>query len=111
MKYRVSFDKLKNEPALRDYVEKRLAFAFSRVDHVIERVKVTIADVNGPKGGVDKQCKVYLKPVGMDPIFILERQADSRVAVDRGISRANQSLLRQFKRRQKSHRPTATDVA
>lgn len=39
-------------------VRRRLGFALSRHASEIRRVEVELADINGPRGGVDKRCRV-----------------------------------------------------
>jgi putative sigma-54 modulation protein len=43
-------------PALRDHVRRRLAFALGRLGPAVRAVQVTLADVNGPRGGVDSRA-------------------------------------------------------
>ena len=48
-------------PELRDLIHRRLDFALGRLAGEIEAVDVTVADLNGPKGGPDKQCRVRIR--------------------------------------------------
>lgn len=43
---------------LESLVQQRLGFALGRYDSRIRRVDVKLDDVNGPRGGVDKRCRV-----------------------------------------------------
>jgi len=45
---------------LSTYIQRRLGFALGRFDRRVERVLVRIEDVNGPKGGIDKHCRVVV---------------------------------------------------
>lgn len=49
-----------------EYVQRRLAFALGRFGDRIQGASVKLEDVNGPKGGADKQCSIRLsmKPTG-----------------------------------------------
>jgi putative sigma-54 modulation protein len=42
-------------------IERSYRFALDRFAHAIREVEVWCSDVNGPRGGVDKQCRVQLK--------------------------------------------------
>ena len=42
-------------------IENAFNFAIDRFGHVVRDVVVTLADTNGPKGGVDKRCNVQLR--------------------------------------------------
>jgi ribosomal subunit interface protein len=46
--------------ALRDYVARRLDLALNRYDHRLERVQVRLDDINGPRGGIDKRCRLHV---------------------------------------------------
>jgi hypothetical protein len=100
MKKSIIFRRLKGDSAIIDHIDRRLSFAFARSEHAIQTAAVTISDVNGPKGGIDKQCRVVIKPNGLPRIVISEKQASTRLAIDRSISRASQSLARHLKRKQ-----------
>ena len=43
---------------LRNQVEKRLQFALGRFEPRIRHVTVDLADITGPRGGVDKSCRI-----------------------------------------------------
>ena len=43
---------------LRDHVERRLNFALGRFGNRIDRVTVWLEDLNGPRGGIDKCCRI-----------------------------------------------------
>jgi hypothetical protein len=45
-------------PELQDSVERRIEFAVDRHKQRVSDVSVYIADLNGPKGGVDKLCQI-----------------------------------------------------
>ena len=112
MKFNITFRKTSSTDDVIDYIHRRLSFAFARMEHVIDSGSITISDINGPKGGVDKQCRVVIKPTGMKRIVISEKQPDLRLAVDRSISRASHSLSRQLKRKQHlTQRRVSTDEA
>ena len=83
--------------ALRDHVTKRLRFALGRVATRLERVAVRIADVNGPRGGVDKRCRVRVVLPGRS-ITIDELDRDLYVAIDRAAERAGRAAERALAR-------------
>ena len=43
---------------LSTYIQRRLVFALGRFGRRVERVLVRVEDTNGPKGGIDKRCRV-----------------------------------------------------
>ena len=95
------------------YIQYRLGFAFARTRQFIQSIEVTLTDINGPKGGIDQQCKVRVKPMAFASIVITERQSEIRHAIDRCITRASRNFVQQMKRKQRlnnqrhSHRSLA----
>jgi putative sigma-54 modulation protein len=45
---------------LRGHIERRLCFALERFARRISRVRVSVGDLNGPRGGIDKRCRVAI---------------------------------------------------
>ena len=64
----------------RKEMERRLQFALGRFDGRISQVTVGLADLNGPRGGTDKQCRlvVRLAPSGKVTIEETHRQCVGR---------------------------------
>lgn len=47
--------------ALDNYIQRRLHFALGRFAHKIQSITIRLMDINGPRGGADKMCKMILK--------------------------------------------------
>ena len=47
--------------ALRAFVERRLGAALRRHAVAAHRVSARLADVNGPRGGIDKSCVIEVR--------------------------------------------------
>ena len=80
---------------LRQLTERRLLFALSRFDSRIKKVDLVVNDENGPRGGVDKVCRVSVALYQASDVVISDKDTDvikciSRVAerVGRAVSRA-----------------------
>ncbi len=92
-------------------MERRLHYALSRFDHAIGGVTVRITDINGPRGGHDKEClivvrlrqggEVMVQGNGSDSMSVLNQCADrvSR-AVARELDRRRSTPIRAIRRRQ-----------
>lgn len=100
MKLDINVRNLSRNEAMLNHIHHRFSFAFSRISNHIESAAITVADINGPKGGVDKQCKLSIKPVGLNPIVVTEKRDNVRQAVDRCFARASQAINRKLKRKQ-----------
>lgn len=85
---------------IRTYIGHKVAFCFSRHQNNIKTISITLADINGPKGGKNKQCKVRLHSDHLAEIIITEERENLLHAIDNSLIRANRTLVRQLKRRQ-----------
>ncbi len=86
--------------ALRSHARRRLYYALSSIDEPIQRVVVRLSDVNGPRGGMDKRCRLQLVLAGLPDVIVEDTQADLYVAIDRASDRAGRTLVRRLERRQ-----------
>ncbi len=89
----------KPDTEINQYLEYRIGFAFSRTRQFIRAIDITLSDINGPKGGVDQQCKVLIKPYSSKTIVICERQSELKHAIDRCITRASRNFIQRMKRK------------
>ena len=96
--------------ALRQHTERRLHFALSRTDDQIRRVEVRLSDINGPRGGHDKRCRLRLVMSGMSDLMIEDIDTDLYAAINRATARAGRSLVRRLKRQSPRGR-RASDIA
>lgn len=85
--------------ALRSHAERRLRYALSSLGEPIQRVVVRLSDINGPRGGVDKRCRLQLVLAGLPDLVIEDTEADMYVAIDRASDRAGRTLARTMDRR------------
>jgi ribosomal subunit interface protein len=84
---------------LNEHVAARLEAAVNQHADRVGAVTVRLADVNGPKGGVDQSCKVtvQLKPTGS--IIVEETSEDMYSAVSQAADRVKQAVGREIDRR------------
>ncbi|HMU67024.1 MAG TPA: HPF/RaiA family ribosome-associated protein [Cellvibrionaceae bacterium] len=87
--------------SLRSHVERRADYALGWAQQSLQQVIVRLDDLNGPKGGLDKLCRIQIPLVGGAVVVIAEVQADLYTAVDKAMERANQSLTRKLERKRK----------
>jgi hypothetical protein len=95
------------DTSLLDYLERRLRFALGRFAPRIRRVTMRIADLNGPKGGVDERCAVHITLHPAHEVFVAHADRDVRVAADLAAERAASAVGREIARRRawRSDRP------
>jgi putative sigma-54 modulation protein len=83
---------------LPDHIERRLRFALARFQGRVEKVFVFLHDHNGPKGGIDKVCRILVKTRGCGSVIAAVVDSDWFVAVDRATTRIGHSLGRHIER-------------
>lgn len=82
--------------AIAGHVRKRLSFLLGRGINRLRRIDVTVSDLNGPRGGVDKRCLVKVSIDGLRPVIIEDVQPDLYLAIDRAAGRASRTVLRRI---------------
>lgn len=83
----------------RDYIRRRLGEKLARYTSSVERVSVRLRDMNGPRGGVDVQCRIKVVLSGL-PSVVVERQAAAfRPALTGALSGAEQAVRRALQRK------------
>lgn len=101
--------------ALREHVEKRTRSALDRLASWVHRVTIFLQDINGPRGGRCKQCRVVVFARRIGQVVITETRVNAYAAVTNAVRRAAHSLgknvtaLRKPKRGRRS-KPAAQDV-
>lgn len=85
--------------ALRDYAGRRLRFALARAAEQVRRIKVDLSDVNGPRGGIDKRCRIRVVFRGLEAVLVEDTEADLYLAIDRAADRIGRTVVRRLRRR------------
>ena len=95
------------DPELREFAERRLLFAFSRFAPRIDRVSLDISDSNGPRGGVDKVCRVRVEMKRMRDVQVVDEAAEVAAAIVQAVDRARRAVSRTIDREAHGNRPTS----
>lgn len=85
-------------PGLKEFVETRTRAIVSRHGHKVSRVDVTLLDVNGPKGGKDKRCRIQLKIEGAPAVVIQGTDKDMYDAIGSCTARLKRTLANKLER-------------
>jgi putative sigma-54 modulation protein len=83
---------------LHDRIDRRLRFALARFGSRIHKTLVFLHDRNGPKGGVDKVCRILVKTHGCGTLVAAIVDSDWNTAVDRATARIGHTVARQIAR-------------
>ncbi|MFO0984368.1 MAG: HPF/RaiA family ribosome-associated protein [Planctomycetota bacterium] len=80
------------------HAERSVQFAFTRLGNRVSAVTVTLHDVNGPKGGIDKQCQIRVLGDHLADIVVTQADARWRAAIDVAVDRASRLVSRKLDR-------------
>jgi hypothetical protein len=75
----------------------------SRFERNISKVVLYMADVNGPRGGVDKECRCLVHFRRLPSVVIHDRHGDTGALVHRVAARAAQAVASRFETRRERH--------
>lgn len=89
---------------LRDTATERVMFVMRRMAWRVAHAKLRLTDVNGPRGGVDKQCRLEIKTTHAGTVTITALARDWRTAIEGALYRAGKRLLRNVQRRRDVNR-------
>ena len=79
---------------LREYAERRLAFALRRFQEQIRRVRLRLIDVNGPRQGADTRCLMIAELINGKRLVVEATTAWPQAWVTRGAKRLREMLGR-----------------
>ena len=98
-------------PSIRELAKRRLFFALSRFDSKIDDVTLTVRDLNGPKGGVDKRCQLRIKLRYGDSVILTNLDSTLEACISHLADRAGRTIARRVSRFQDSfRRPRLSNV-
>lgn len=100
MQFNIKSNNLTLNSQLQQEFKQKVRNIFARTRQKISGITVTLSDINGPRGGKDKQCKVKLNLPGAPVILVIAREDNLRKAFSSALSRANQTLKRKLKKQQ-----------
>ncbi len=84
--------------ALRDYAVRRLAYGLGQSTPHVVRVAVQLLDINGPRGGADKRCRIRVKLDTPLEVVLEDTQPNLYVAIDRAAERVGRTVARNLRR-------------
>jgi len=91
----------------RDEIRARIHNAFARFGHKTLGASLHLQDINGPRGGQDKNCHLVVELEDTTAV-ITDRGSDLKSVVNRAVHRAVQTLRRQLQHQQMSTRQAAS---
>lgn len=82
--------------------ERVMHKALERFQHLLKQVQLYIEDTNGPRGGVDKQCRCVLHLRRMQPVVIQDQDESVGPLIHRVAERASYALSKKSDRKKRN---------
>ncbi len=89
---------VKLSDTVQETIERQFQYALSRFESRIDSVQFTVCDNNGPRGGIDQECKVLLHLKNGTDVMVSEVQDNLLTAVARLADRVAQVVTRTLER-------------
>lgn len=83
----------------RTYIRRKLGRRLGKFAGSIQRVSVRTEDVNGPRGGVDRVCRIKIVLRGLPSVIFEACDMSLDAAVDRALSGVERAVCRKVQRR------------
>jgi hypothetical protein len=91
----------------RDYIKRKIDTKVAKLASPVERVSFRIADVNGPRGGVDKICRAKVQVSGLPDVVVERRHESARAAVEGTLDATDRAVRKMILRRRTTPRRAA----
>ena len=83
----------------------QLRLHLGRFSEVISHVEATFSDENGPKGGIDKRCRLTINlSTGLPPVTVQHQSTSMNGALLNAVHKGKRSIARSIDRRRKLQR-------
>lgn len=102
MRYRIQGQDVRITDSLRCEAERHLTFALSRFSPSIQQVRLRLIDMNGPRGGVDKRCRIVVTMESGATIVVESEDSDPSAAIFMAAERIGRTVARSLHRRAKT---------
>lgn len=96
MKVEIRFRGLESSVALAEHTARQVQFHLGQFADQITSVLVRIADINGPKGGLDKRCQVTVRGPRVGSTTLNDLSGDPYSATNSAIERVGQTMGRRL---------------
>ncbi len=87
------------DAADREYLRRKLGRKLGKFEPAVERASVRIEDVNGPRGGIDKRCRIKVVLRGLPSVVVEEQHETLQAAMDGALARVERAVRRATEKR------------
>lgn len=95
------------DDATQDGIRKRLGRKLGKFARAIERVSVRVEDVNGPRGGVDREARIKVVLSGLPSVVVRQQAETLDPAINGAVASAERAVRRAVQRRRTEPRKRA----
>lgn len=81
--------------SLRAHAERRVESAVRHFGDRIVSIQIRLADLNGPRGGIDKLCRIQVHGRALN-LVVEDKDIDAFAAIDRAVHRLRRALDRRL---------------
>jgi putative sigma-54 modulation protein len=99
MRLQIHSQRVQIDEPLRIHIERRLRRALSRFSRRLRHVQLNLRDVNGPRGGLDKQCRIVVDIAPVGRTVAVSKSNDPIDAVNQAAVRSARIIAQRLKRR------------
>ena len=83
----------------RTYIRRKLGMKLGKFGSSIDRVSVRVEDVNGPRGGVDHECRIKVVLSDQPSVVFVQKDASLTAAIDRALAGSERAVRRAVRRK------------
>lgn len=91
----------------RDRLRQSLQTKLGKFAPTVQRISVRLADVNGPRGGVDRQCRIKVVLRGLPSVMVEHQDASQPAAIRRSVGAVERSVRKAVQSRRTKLRRVA----
>ena len=97
--------------AMESYIKQKLEPIQTHYGDRILSINVHLSDINGPKGGVNKQCLIHIDLQKLPTVVVEDTKDNLYSAVDNCCQRAERAVRKSLERQQTLARKPAVSLA